>query len=429
MRRTLIFSMLAAAAIGLSFGSASAQRSAKGKPVAKPLVYSCIQRFGAADWNLLLAGLKSNKPDSYDRFMSDPELRSNQVKDLRELFALGCQAVKDGRLNDPVISGELVSIRNEIVAVEFEKIANKAPGKAALESVSGERVAGFYKVPGNEAKFNEFLKLKLELFARSGSGKQNLAPTDAEKAEARQVYAKVLLLDGDSNLKATKLEPAFFTRVGLQVKLQQTQFMASLAAEANAAAMTVSDSEVDGYIQQHPELSSAAKRAKAEGILARAKAGEDFAKLADENSDDPGNIAENGKKNGGLYADVSAGTMLPAFEKTALALEPGTVSPVLTETDFGYHIIKLEKRSGTAAAGDLKYDVRHVLISTGVKDPSNPNGVDVPVKEYVRNVLEGEKEAVVMAKIVKDNPVAIADVPVAPATPAKPRPGTRKPGN
>ncbi len=124
--------------------------------------------------------------------MSDPELRSNQVNDLRELFALGCQAVKDGRLNDPVISGELVSIRNEIVAVEYEKLANKAPGKDALESVSGERVDGFYKVPGNEAKFNEFLKLKLELLAQSGRGNQNRNADRRRKGTSSSGFCKGL---------------------------------------------------------------------------------------------------------------------------------------------------------------------------------------------------------------------------------------------
>lgn len=417
------------AAIWLSVGSVSAQSPASTANAADPAVYVCVKEFGTADWTVLLADLKATNPENYKRFYADPDMREDQVKNLRELFALGCQAVKDGRLNDPIISGELANTRNEIVAVEFGKIAGKASGKGALESVGADRVEAFYKVPGNEAKFDDFLKVKLALLERGGALGRNAKLSDEEKEEARQVFAKISLLNADSKLPTAKLDPAFDGRVGLRVKLQQTQFLARLVSEAIAASVKASDSEIAEYIRQHPEISPAEKRAKAEGILARARAGEDFAKLADENSDDPGNISEDGKKNGGLYTDVPAGKMVPVFETAALALQPGQVSPVLTESEYGYHIIKLEKRSGTVAGGDLKYDVRHILISTGVTDPADPSGREMPVNGYVRNLLESEKEAGVMARIVKDNPVEIGAVPPPPPMPVRPRPAAKKPGN
>lgn len=418
-----------AAAILTSFGNATAQSPANTANAAGPEVYDCVKEFGTADWKILLADLKTTNPENYKRFYSDPAMREDQVKNLRELFALGCQAVKDGRLSDPIIGGELANTRNEIVAVEFGKIAGKASGKGALESVGADRVDAFYKVPGNEAKFDNFLKVKLALLERSDDLRRNATLSDEEKDQARQVFAKISLLDADSKLPTVKLEPGFQSRVGLLIKLQQTQFLARLVSEAISASVKASDAEIAEYIRQHPEFSPAEKRAKAEGILARARAGEDFAKLADENSDDPGNISEDGKKNGGLYTDVPMGKMVPVFEAAALALEPGQVSAVLTESDYGYHIIKLEKRSGTAAGGDLKYDVRHILISTGVTDPADPSGREMPVNEYVRNLLESEKEGVVMARIVKDNPIVIAAVPPPPAMPVRQGPVTKKPVN
>lgn len=428
MRRTFLFSMLAAAIL-TSFGNATAQSPANTANAVGPEVYDCVKEFGTADWTILLADLKTTNPENYKRFYSDPAMREDQVKNLRELFALGCQAVKDGRLSDPIIGGELANTRNEIVAVEFGKIAGKASGKGALESVGADRVDAFYKVPGNEAKFDNFLKVKLALLERSDDLRRNATLSDEEKDQARQVFAKISLLDADSKLPTVKLEPGFQSRVGLLIKLQQTQFLARLVSEAISASVKASDAEIAEYIRQHPEFSPAEKRAKAEGFLARAKAGEDFAKLADENSDDPGNISEDGKKNGGLYTDVPMGKMVPVFETAALALEPGQVSAVLTESDYGYHIIKLEKRSGTSAGGDLKYDVRHILISTGVTDPADPSGREMPVNEYVRNLLESEKEGVVMARIVKDNPIVIAAVPPPPAMPVRQGPVTKKPVN
>jgi hypothetical protein len=401
-------------------------------PTAKAPVYECVKRFETEDWKLLFAGLNATQKDDFKRLYTEPEFKSKQVENLRQVLAFGCQAVKDGVLNDSVNTAELANIRNEIVAVEFEKIANKHGNKEPIRSVSRDRVESFYKLPENEARFAAYLKVKVELLQRDGSNGGKAVLTDEERSEARTLFAKISLREADSKLEAAKIEPAFFARVGFTIKLQQTNFLAKISIRENALAMEVSDGEVDEYIRKHAELGPEKKKAKAETILARARAGEDFAKLADENSDDPGNEADNGKKNGGLYADVPEGKMIRAFEAAALALQPGTVSPVLTETEYGFHIIKLEKKSGKAGSNGvdkLSYDVRHVLISTGVKDPANLSGPVVPVKDFVRGLLENEKADEFFGKILKENPVVIADIPVSPAGPAKPTQGTRKTGH
>ena len=79
------------------------------------------------------------------------------------------------------------------------------------------------------------------------------------------------------------------------------------------------------------------KRALIDKLLARAKAGEDFAKLAKEFSEDLGS-----KERGGEYI-FPRGRMVPEFETAAWALMPGQISGVVT-TQFGYHIIKLQEK-------------------------------------------------------------------------------------
>ena len=86
-----------------------------------------------------------------------------------------------------------------------------------------------------------------------------------------------------------------------------------------------------------PAAQKEEKKKLAESILARAKKGEDFAKLAKEFSDDPGS-----KDKGGEYT-FARGRMVPEFEAAAFSTPPGQVSDLVT-TVFGYHVIKvLEK--------------------------------------------------------------------------------------
>jgi peptidyl-prolyl cis-trans isomerase D len=83
-----------------------------------------------------------------------------------------------------------------------------------------------------------------------------------------------------------------------------------------------------------PEVDAAAKQ-KAQDLLARAQKGEDFAKLANENSDDP-----SGKGNGGQLPPFGRGQMVPEFEQAAFDMKPGELRGPI-KTQFGYHVIKL----------------------------------------------------------------------------------------
>jgi peptidyl-prolyl cis-trans isomerase C len=95
-------------------------------------------------------------------------------------------------------------------------------------------------------------------------------------------------------------------------------------------------------------------KAKAEAILAQLKAGADFDKLAHEKSEDPGSAVK-----GGELGSFPKGTMVAPFEAALDQLKkPGDLSG-LVETQFGYHIIKLE---GRRPAGVRPYDDVKVVL-------------------------------------------------------------------
>jgi len=91
-------------------------------------------------------------------------------------------------------------------------------------------------------------------------------------------------------------------------------------------------------------------REKAESILAQAKAGEDFSKLAETYSDDPT------KQRGGDLGFFEKGDLLPEFEKEIFPLSPGAMKVV--KTSLGYHIVKIEDKRGE------KIHASHILLKT-----------------------------------------------------------------
>ncbi|MDR1796994.1 MAG: peptidylprolyl isomerase [Clostridiales Family XIII bacterium] len=101
-------------------------------------------------------------------------------------------------------------------------------------------------------------------------------------------------------------------------------------------------------------------RQRIQEILDRVNEGEDFAALADEFSEDPGNVNEDGTGNGGALGSFGTGQMVAPFEEAALALQPGEVSGIV-ETDYGFHIIKLNSR--TEEAVQPLDEVRETIIS------------------------------------------------------------------
>jgi len=81
----------------------------------------------------------------------------------------------------------------------------------------------------------------------------------------------------------------------------------------------------------------AAAKQEAEAILARVKAGEDFAKLARESSDDPGS-----KEAGGELGWATREAYVKEFADALFGMQQGEVAgPVRTQ--FGYHVIQLEE--------------------------------------------------------------------------------------
>jgi peptidyl-prolyl cis-trans isomerase D len=101
-------------------------------------------------------------------------------------------------------------------------------------------------------------------------------------------------------------------------------------------------------------------RAKVEEAIRRAKAGEDFGKLAREMSEDTATAPQ-----GGDLGFVGKGEMLPQFEEPTFALKKGEISPQPVRTPFGYHAIMVSdvQDGGVQAFRDVAVKIKEKLAA------------------------------------------------------------------
>ena len=129
------------------------------------------------------------------------------------------------------------------------------------------------------------------------------------------------------------------------------QFFASIPKDS----LPYFNSEVEiGEIVMTPKVNAEEKtraREKLEELIKRiTEGGEDFAKLAEVYSDDPGS-----GRIGGDLGWQRRGTFVPEFEAAAYNLEKDELSGVV-ETEFGFHLIQMLERRGNSI------HTRHILI-------------------------------------------------------------------
>lgn len=176
--------------------------------------------------------------------------------------------------------------------------------------------------------------------------------------EIEAAFAEVSEPFNDKDEFMRRLETEGYTEDSYREHLRRMIAASKYLDEVRADAMNVSDEELETYYRENelrltlPEQvrvrhillswkplgqpdDRAALREQMDAILTKARAGEDFADLAREYSDD------SSAQNGGDVGFFHRGQMVPAFEAAAFSLQPGEISDIV-ETPFGVHILKQE---------------------------------------------------------------------------------------
>ncbi|MBI3950931.1 MAG: peptidylprolyl isomerase [Acidobacteria bacterium] len=281
-------------------------------------------------------------PEQQRNLYADPESRQRMLDLFQDALIFGAEARRLGYANRPENIYQMEVQRDFLLSSAYRD-------KHRDVQVTPEEVAAYDRQ--NPGAVNEFLRYNPRFRAAQGLDerlKQQLAEIRILSERARQEG-----LDKDPGLA---LQLKYFPEAVLrEAFLQDLQSKSQVTDEEIREFYEKHQSEFDQVRARHILFStrpaqnatgdSASKapdreavRRRAEEVSQRVKAGEDFATLAKEFSEDPGS-----KEQGGDLGFFGRGQMTPKFEEAAFALQPGQISD-LVETPFGFHIIKAEER-------------------------------------------------------------------------------------
>jgi len=224
----------------------------------------------------------------------------------------------------------LASQRPPVTTAQFEDQVRRQMTTEKVQAL----LTGWVQVDPAEVereyrKRNEKVKLDLAIFT-ADKFKNTIQPTDAEiKAQFQSDPEKYRLpekrrvkyLAVDSNSLKNRVTA---TPEEIQALYEKNKSMFSTPEQVRASHILF---KTEGKDKE-------AVRKQAEAVLAKVKAGGDFAALAKQYSED------SSKDNGGDLDYFGRGRMVKEFEDAAWALEKGQTSG-LVESQFGFHIIKL----------------------------------------------------------------------------------------
>lgn len=155
---------------------------------------------------------------------------------------------------------------------------------------------------------------------------------------------------------------------------RQRLLLRHLSAEVTLRELGIDEARLEAFYAAEPEYELSVRhlvilserwrseeerrraRARAEEALLEVRGGADFVEVASKHSEEPG-----AAERGGLLEPGRRGTWVDEFWKTAVALEPGSISEVI-ESPYGYHILRLEERQVVPLA-EVRYEVLGRLVN------------------------------------------------------------------
>ncbi|MGN0014007.1 MAG: peptidylprolyl isomerase [Candidatus Gastranaerophilaceae bacterium] len=233
---------------------------------------------------------------------------------------------------DNEIEKRNIKVSNEDIDAELKKIIDKV---------------------GTKEKFNEILK-------QSGVSASQFKEDLKQEVRVQKLinsFSLVKISDED----AEKFYNSHLSEFKYPDKVKASHIL--ITADENTIRELIKSKEesknlTEQQIEEKVQQDLAAKKQKAEKLLAEAKKDpSQFAKLAKENSDDPGSAQQ-----GGDLGYFTKDQMVPEFSEAAFSAKPSVVTGIV-KSPYGYHIILVKDRiaAGTEPFEKVKEDIKMYL--------------------------------------------------------------------
>lgn len=191
-------------------------------------------------------------------------------------------------------------------------------------------------------------KSEFDLYVENVSRQSKREVNEAEKSQLLDQFISMKLAAETAEKEGIQKD----AKVSDQLALARMNVIVDAGLQKWLEAHPVTDEELrpeyDAQVAQMPKEYHARHilvddQAKAEKLTKDLKAGGDFAKLAEKNSKDPSS------KQGGDLGWFTLDTMVKPFADAVAALQPGQMTEQPVQSQFGWHVIKLEESRATAA--------------------------------------------------------------------------------
>lgn len=367
-----------------------------------------LKALSAADIVLVL---KSQAGPGAADISSSPETRRAFLKGIEEYLALAAEARREGMTEDTNFKVNFEHKKNLLLADLY--VAKLTGEQGSPYIAPKEMLELVWSAPANEKQFETDMKALRSIQAAVAKERSEdyteLKLQGGSLVKARDNWSRTKILSDRA-----KADVVFMARpeIGLRTRILEAGILsADYLRKHWAKNILANKADIAAYLADHPEYDVNKKREKAEMILQRAKAGEEFGGLAAEFSED-----RSTKEKGGLHESIEKGMLWAEVETAALSLENGRVADRLIETETGYHIVKLEsKKSEKSGLGSVtfRYSVRHILLQKKFEDPGNLNP-DIPspfltAEEIAKSEVEKLKRNRFVNQIVQRGEISLPE--------------------
>ena len=361
-------------------------------------------------------------PTDRAKLASSPEERKKLAEDIRQILAVAQEAREKGVANRPEVRRQLDAMKMLVVAQMYVKKQRDANAKPEDYRPKQEEIDAYLKEQKNVQQADSYL----EDLKKMGMVPEEQQITEEIRQQFRQQWAPMALLAQKGRAAGVESERA----TQLQIQFQQAVALSRIYSNELTKKLEPTEEEIQAYFAAHPELDPKATRQKAEEVLKRARAGEDFEKLAKEFSEEPGakesggDLPWFGRAVEGEQRSPDKFRVVKPFEDASFALKDNEISDIV-ETPFGFHIIQ---RLGTrtqpgegGAAPEEQVHVRHILFKPNVPSqnpfapPKSPRDTakEAIIQEKTKKELE-EIAKRVNVKVPDDFPVKVPEMPQLP---------------